>query len=113
MSYSRSPRGAKVVTTDEEFTEVLNYWSGAGRLWRAAAAAQVRALRSDPAVSVLSQIRADFDGALAVYEARQDKGYSLTDCRSMVAVRALGLNEVLTNDRHFSQEGFTILFPTP
>jgi hypothetical protein len=29
----------------------------------------------------------------------------------MVALQALGLSNVLTNDRHFTQEGFTILFP--
>ena len=51
------------------------------------------------------------DGTLALYEARPDKDYSLTDCRSMVALRALGISEVLTNDHHFTQEGFTILFP--
>jgi predicted nucleic acid-binding protein len=75
------------------------------------AAAQVRALRNDPAIDVLPQSRADFDAALALYEARPDKGYSLTDCRSMVALRTLGISEVLTNDHHFTQEGFTILFP--
>jgi hypothetical protein len=26
-------------------------------------------------------------------------------------MRALGASEVLTNDHHFSQEGFTLLFP--
>ena len=57
--------------------------------------------------------RADFDAALALYETRPDKEYSLIDCRSMVALRALGVTEVLTNDHHFTQEGFTILFPTP
>jgi predicted nucleic acid-binding protein len=54
---------------------------------------------------------ADFDAAVALYEARPDKSYSLTDCRSMVAMRALGISEVLTNDHHFTQEGFTIMFP--
>jgi hypothetical protein len=29
----------------------------------------------------------------------------------MVAMRALGLSEVLTHDHHFAQEGFAILFP--
>jgi len=29
----------------------------------------------------------------------------------MLALRALGITEVLTNDHHFSQEGFVILFP--
>ena len=70
-------------------------------------------LRSDADVDVLPQTRADFDAALALYEARPDKGYSLTDCRSMVAMRTLGVSEILTNDHHFTQEGFTILFPTP
>jgi predicted nucleic acid-binding protein len=62
---------------------------------------------------VLPHTRADFDAALALFEARPDKGYSLTDCRSMLAMRGLGLTEVLTEDHHFHQEGFTILFPTP
>jgi predicted nucleic acid-binding protein len=47
----------------------------------------------------------------SLYEARPDKRYSLTDCRSMVALRALGISEVLTNDHHFTQEGFALLFP--
>jgi hypothetical protein len=29
----------------------------------------------------------------------------------MVALRALGISEVLTNDHHFTQEVFAILFP--
>jgi predicted nucleic acid-binding protein len=111
MSYSRTLGTARVVTTDEVFTEALNYWSGAGPYWRGSAAAQVRDLRNDPSIDVLPQTRADFDAALALYEARPDKGYSLTDCRSMLAMRSLGLTEALTNDHHFTQEGFTILFP--
>jgi predicted nucleic acid-binding protein len=35
--------------------------------------------------------------------------YSLTDCISMNAMRAEALTEVLTNDHHFEQEGFTVL----
>lgn len=38
-------------------------------------------------------------------------GYSLTDCRSMLAMRTLAISEVLSNDHHFTQEGFTVLFP--
>jgi predicted nucleic acid-binding protein len=111
MSYSRTLRGTRVVTTDELFTEVLNYWNGAGPYWRGLAIAQVRDLRNDPSIDVLPQTRSDFDAALVLYEARPDKEYSLTDCRSMLALRALGISEVLTNDRHFTQEGFSILFP--
>src|SRR5438552_15134229 len=108
---SRALGAARLVTIDEVLTEVLNWFSGGGRYWRGKAAGLVHDLRSDPTVDVLPQTRADFDAALALYEARPDKGYSLTDCRSMVALRGLGLTEVLTNDHHFTQEGFTILFP--
>jgi predicted nucleic acid-binding protein len=111
MSYSRTLGAARVVTTDEIFTETLTFWSGSGPYWRGLAAAQVRNLRKNPAIDVLPQTRADFDAALALFEARPDKGYSLTDCRSMLGLRALNVTEVLTNDHHFTQEGFTILFP--
>ena len=60
---------------------------------------------------MLSQSSASFQNALDLYRSRLDKEYSLTDCRSMVAMKSLGLSEVLSNDRHFGQEGFTVLFP--
>ena len=62
-------------------------------------------------MQVLPQTSAGFAAALTLYEARPDKGYSLTDCRSMLAMKSLGLSDVLTHDHHFTQEGFTILFP--
>ena len=40
---------------------------------------------------------------------RPDKGYSLTDCISMEAMRQEGMSEILTHDAHFTQECFTIL----
>ncbi len=43
---------------------------------------------------------------LQLYRDRPDKRYSLTDCISMQTMRREGLTEVLTNDRHFEQEGF-------
>jgi predicted nucleic acid-binding protein len=111
MSWGRSRGNTRLITTDEVVTEVLNWFSGLGPYWRGKAATFAHNVRTDPDVDVLPQSRADFDAALALYEARLDKEYSLTDCRSMVALRALGLTEVLTNDHHFTQEGFTILFP--
>lgn len=113
LSWGQNHSATRLVTTDEVLTEVLNWFSGAGPYWRGKAATFVHCVRTDPNVDVLPQTRADFDAALALYEARPDKGYSLTDCRSMTVLRARGLTEVLTNDHHFTQEGFTILFPTP
>jgi hypothetical protein len=61
-------------------------------------------------VRVTPQSRESFLGGLPLYRARPDKGYSLVDCISMYTMRKEGLTEVLTNDRHFEQEGFRALF---
>ena len=111
LAYGRTLGSTRHVTTDLVLAEVLNHFSGAGPYWRGKAAAHVRNLTSDPDVDILPTSPADFIAALALYETRPDKSYSLTDCRSMLAVRSLGLSEVLTSDLHFTQEGFTILFP--
>ena len=47
--------------------------------------------------------------ACVYYEERQDKGYSLVDCISMATRRRQAILEVLTNDRHFMQEGFKVI----
>ena len=47
---------------------------------------------------------------LELYANRLDKGYSLTDCVSMVVMKQMGIYEILTHDKHFAQEGLTILF---
>ncbi len=64
----------------------------------------------DPGIRVIPQSRATFLAGLDLYRARPDKGYSLIDCISMHTMRREGLTDVLTNDRHFEQEGFRALF---
>jgi predicted nucleic acid-binding protein len=59
---------------------------------------------------VIPQSHESFLAGLDLYRARPDKGYSLTDCVSMQAMRREGLRDALTNDRHFEQEGFRALF---
>jgi predicted nucleic acid-binding protein len=59
---------------------------------------------------VVPQTRRSFLDGFALYRARPDKGYSLTDCISMATMRRSALTDVLTNDRHFEQEGFHALF---
>jgi uncharacterized protein len=58
---------------------------------------------------VIPQDRELFLAALALYRRRHDKGYSLTDCMSMVVCTDLGITQVLSHDHHFRQEGFEIL----
>src|SRR5215831_13940725 len=61
-------------------------------------------------VEVLAAFSLFLDG-LSLYRVRPDKEYSLTDCMSMQVMRRERLTDILTNDHHFTQEGFTILFP--
>jgi predicted nucleic acid-binding protein len=65
---------------------------------------------NDPQWTVFPQSRISLLDALTFYESRPDKEYSLTDCISMQTMRREGITEVLTNDHHFTQEGFHILF---
>lgn len=64
---------------------------------------------SNPGVEVRQQSHQSFLNGLALYKARPDKGYSLTDCISMEAMRQEGIGEILTHDQHFTQEGFIVL----
>lgn len=61
-------------------------------------------------VQIVPQSHDTFLAGLELYKQRADKEYSLTDCISMQTMKRLGITEVLTHDKHFNQEGFTILF---
>lgn len=99
-----------LVTTDEVLIELLNGLSLGGRFLREAATHAVRRILDDEHVKVYPQSRESFLAGLRLYEMRSDKGYSLVDCISMTTMRRQGITEVLTNDRHFVQEGFSVLF---
>ena len=98
-------------TTDEVLTEFLAFYSATDPLLRTRAVGFVRSALQHPHTTVIPQTRSGFLEALALYEARPDKFYSLTDCHSMQVMRREGLTDVLTNDHHFTQEGFHIVFP--
>jgi len=99
-----------VLTTDAVLTELLTALSAAGPYVRQEAVTLVEGLLADANVRVVAGTRALFLEGLALYRARPDKAYSLTDCLSMQVMRREGLTNVRTNDRHFTQEGFHILF---
>ena len=108
---NRALASSGLVTTVEVLTEMLATMSGGGPYWRGMAVRVVRRLLNAHNVEVIPQDRAGFLDALDLYGRRLDKGYSLVDCRSMLVMSSRGIAEVLTNDHHFTQEGFTILFP--
>jgi predicted nucleic acid-binding protein len=89
---------------------ILTFFSSAPESLRRQAAEGVDGLLASSVVRVIPQSRQSFLAGLQLYRARPDKGYSLVDCISMQTMRNEGLTEVLTNDRHFEQEGFLALF---
>jgi predicted nucleic acid-binding protein len=97
------------VTTEWVLAEFLAFFSAAGETTRRRVAERTRGIFLDPNIQVLGPHRALFEDGLALYERRPDKGYSLTDCISMHIMHREGLTDVLTNDHHFTQEGFHIL----
>jgi predicted nucleic acid-binding protein len=105
--------GATLATTDEVLGEFLAALSRGGKELRTRAAAMVESIMIHPDVDVVPQSRAGFLAALSLYRSRLDKAFSLVDCSSMVAMRSLGIDAVLTNDGHFRQEGFQTLIEPP
>jgi uncharacterized protein len=101
---------SRIVTTEEVLTEFLTFFASASEQVRAEVAGSVLGLLESPAIRVIPQSHDSFLAGLQLYRARPDKGYSLTDCISMEAMRQEGLTLALTNDRHFEQEGFRALF---
>ena len=106
LKVSRNLAGSHLVTSDEVLTEVLASYCKAGPVLRQRAATLVRNLYKQPTLMIYPQSRDTFLMGLALFEARLDKGYSLTDCISMETMWQEGITEVLTHDGHFTQEGF-------
>ena len=66
-------------------------------------------LAADADTTVHSADQQVFDSAVALFNERPDKEWSLTDCTSFVVMQEYGLTEALTSDHHFQQAGFTAL----
>lgn len=98
-----------IVTSSEVLTETLNFYAELGTAKRNAAAELIRSVLVNVDIEVIGSSQNGFIEGLALYESRQDKGYSLTDCISMNVCRNLKISEILTHDDHFSQEGFIVL----
>ena len=109
IAFSQANTDIIIITTDEVLTEFLAYFSGDLEA-RMGAAEVIRDILEDATVRVVEQSRESFLKGLELYEARPDKGFSLTDCISMNTMSAEGSTDILTNDVHFTQEGFHAVF---
>ncbi len=107
--FSRALHRARLITTEMVLTEYLDDFSQRGEFLRRAAVAAVQRLLRDPNVTIVPQTSAQFRQALALYAARADKTWSLTDCASFRVMQHYHLTEALTYDKHFEQAGFKAL----
>ena len=108
MTASRALQTAEIVTTHEMLSEFLTAFRHTRRL-RGIASLRVDQITADPQIRVIPQSDHSFQAGFALYKARPDKEYSLTDCISMEAMRQEAITEILTHDHHFRQEGFALL----
>lgn len=110
LSSSLGP--VKLVTSEMVLTECLNDFARRGVLLRKAVVELIKQLREDPDVQVVPQSSDQFRKAIALYAAREDKGWSHTDCCSFQIMEEKTLADALTHDRHFEQAGFRALLRT-
>lgn len=105
-----SLEGTRIVTTESVLIEYLNGFSEFGSYHKAVAFSTTKSILEDANITVVNQNMDLFLRGLDRYSKRTDKGYSLTDCMSMIVMEEKGLTDVLTHDHHFTQAGFNILF---
>jgi predicted nucleic acid-binding protein len=106
------PGGVRGVTTHLVLAEFLAFFARFPSLIRVRAADSIRDMTSTPTFAVIPVTNELFQRGLDLYRDRPDKRYSLTDCVSMCVCRGMNIGEVLTADRDFEAEGFTILLAT-
>jgi predicted nucleic acid-binding protein len=96
-----------IVTTGWVITEVAD---GLARVSNRSTVIEfLNALKNDPEVEVILPSRELFEMGLELYSKFGDKGWTLTDCISFIAMKEEGITDALTGDPHFEQAGFNIL----
>ncbi|WP_254568604.1 type II toxin-antitoxin system VapC family toxin [Oscillatoria sp. HE19RPO] len=110
LNYAHNYPEVPIITTDGVIDEILAYAASKGSLMRQKGLALCLQMRREPSIEVIAYTPEIRELGLSLYGQRLDKGYSLTDCISMIVMKQRGITEVLTHDQHFAQEGFTRIF---
>jgi hypothetical protein len=105
-SVARYVRG-RVVTTQYVLLEVGTFFCTAPH--RAVFLGLLQALENDPDVTIVPASADLWQRGIALFAARPDKDWSLTDCLSFVVMQERGIADALTTDHHFEQAGFVVL----
>jgi predicted nucleic acid-binding protein len=95
------------VTSTAVVLELFNYFSGTYR--RPYLASALQTLLASPGFDLVHVDRDLWDRGLALFDARPDKHWSLTDCISFTLMTDRGITRALAYDHHFEQAGFEAL----
>ncbi|HMO79288.1 MAG TPA: PIN domain-containing protein [Pyrinomonadaceae bacterium] len=109
LETSRKLTDCTIYTTDEVLVETLNHFAEAGSHFRQLVSREIEQILLAREIFILDATHDNFLNGLEMFRNRPDKGYSVTDCISMLAMREHRIINVLTHDDHFTQEGFTTL----
>jgi predicted nucleic acid-binding protein len=100
-------RNGRLVTTGWILTELANTLSEPRH--RQLFLNILATLQGDTQTSIIQPDAPLFEQGIALFAARPDKEWSLTDCISFIVMQREGITEALTGDRHFEQAGFVAL----
>ena len=99
--------GIALVTTS---AILLEFGAALSRLaFRTSAATVIREMQNDERIKIVSVHRELLEQALALFESRPDKEWSVADCASFEVMRSRGMSQALTADKHFEQAEFVAL----
>lgn len=110
--YARATELARVLRGPFVTTElvVIELGDSLTRLqWRSVAIPLLQTIRGDPHIEIVPFTTALLERAIALYTARSDKEWGLTDCVSFLVMQDRGVTEALSADQHFIQAGFRAL----
>jgi len=106
VEFSRAYHG-RVLTTPWVLTEVADALASPDQ--RRMFVALLADLKSDANTVIVVPTGELFEAGCDLYSQRPDKGWSLSDCISFVAMQQHGVTQALTADHHFEQAGFAVL----
>jgi predicted nucleic acid-binding protein len=98
----------RMLTTEWVLTELADGLAKSPR-GRMEFLATLADLQTDEDVTIIPCGQALMAEGVDLYGQRPDKGWSLTDCISFVAMAKADITDALTGDHHFEQAGFVAL----
>ena len=109
VTWRRANKKKRLVTTDYVVAELLNLMNARRQKQRVKKV--VSELRGKRQASLERVQEEDFEKALDMFQERQDKRWSFTDCVSLVVMRRLGVKIAFAFDKHFRQFGTITVVP--